>query len=121
MRQNRSRHALRCLEGQAGRSLETCGLERDPEEDHEVSCLAEERGGGERSRARSLGLKCGKHLGEEELLEKEAGRGGAGRGEATRGAERGLQGWSCGPGEHTEAGLSSCMAKPRVCPFESVP
>ena len=34
---------------------------------------AEERDGGGRSRARSLGLKCGKDQGEEEILEKEAG------------------------------------------------
>ena len=71
-RQTKIRHALRHLEGQAGRSLETSSLKQDPEEDQEVSGWEEERGGGRRNRARSQRLKCGKDLGEKELLEKEA-------------------------------------------------
>ena len=70
----------------AGRSLQTSGLRGNPREDQEVSSPAEERGGRGRSRARSQWLKCGKYLGEEELLEKEAGLG---RGGATGGAGRG--------------------------------
>ena len=55
-----------------------------------MSSPAEERGGRGRSRARSQWLKCGKYLGEEELLEKEAGLGaGLGQGGATGGAGRG--------------------------------
>ncbi|XP_045020287.1 uncharacterized protein LOC123465373 [Bubalus bubalis] len=43
-RQNRSRHALRCLEGQAERSLETCGLERDRREEQEAVAAGHESG-----------------------------------------------------------------------------
>lgn len=68
-----------------------------------MSGWEEERGGGRRNRARSQRLKCGKDLGEKELLEKEAGWGEAGpgwshhrRGEADRIEVQGTHGeWVC--------------------------
>ena len=80
-KQNRSRHEWRCLEGQAGRVLK-----QDLEENQELSSRVEELCVGGRSRARCKGLKPGKDLLEEELLEKGEGRGGVGR--ATSGVGR---------------------------------
>ena len=120
---------MRHPEGQARRSLETCDLEWDLEEDQEVSGLAEERGTGGRSRARSKGLNCGKELGEEELL----GGPGAGWGAATSRVRRGWGAAGAGPpgeqggadrdgavglGNPRRLGLSSSMAEARLCPFE---
>ena len=111
-RQNRIRHTLRHLQGQARRSLQTSGREQDPEEDQEISGQAEERGGGRRNRARSLGLKGGKDLDEEELLEKEAGWGGAGEGGATGGGVglTGLKLWA--QGTHREWACPASWQRP---------
>lgn len=100
---------MRRAEGQAARRFETGGVERHPEEDQEVGGGAgrKRRGGavanswggagggaGRRWEERGeeyLGRKCGKELGEEELLEKEA--------ELRRsGAELGKKPGRCGAG-----------------------
>lgn len=86
---------------------------------------AEERGGGGRSRAGSLGLKCGKDLGEEEILEKEVGlgQGGVVPLGSWAGVEQGraYRDGAVGPGNPWRLGLSSSLEEARLCPFEPLP
>ena len=94
---------------------------------------SERSGGKEEGRWEEQGEESGAeappHLGEEALLEKEALLvNEAGRGEAERsGVEppgersRAYSNGAVGLGSPRRLGLSSSMAEPRLCPFESVP